>query len=823
MKILRRLKRFFHQKKVYRAVSKSVYFDKDWYVKQYPDVQCCGYDPVKHYLKKGWKEGKMPSERFHSSMNLCISPDVWKGGISPLEYYLFCKKRNGYMNYCVAPFVTEKKVKSNCKPLVSVIVASYNYARFLSETIESILKQTYTNYEIIIVDDGSTDNSIEVIKYYLSKNENIRFYMHSNNENKGLPCTIKLGVEMSHGDYIAFCESDDVWHSQYLEKKIGIINSYRDVKIISNNVELFGNKEFVQSRGSYVSDVHSFLFDGVNEVDISNNYIPTFSAVMIKREVLQSLDYNTPILAWIDFWLYRQILNKSYLYYTNEKLTFWRMHDSYNGIINSKKHISQRDLFMFKSDELIGIKISRQILKRKKIIESSILFDKFYYLKQYGDCLGDLDPVIHYLFVGWKNGYNPSIHFNNDAYLSNYTDVWYSNMNPLIHYELYGKKEGRKIFPVNLIEKLQIQESDIEFIHSNNGNIKTVLLISHELSLTGAPRALLNMTIILRKLGVMPVILSLRHGDMEKEIIDLGLKVLVEPFLYIKCDRGDNLLYRFFSGFNIVIFNTLDTVRFVEYFAGVNAKKICWLHEGSYSYDYWRESLNLPALFSFFDEIYAVGSYSKSFAAPFIQDKQKLRILLYGIPDIRKKIFENRTDCKIRLLLPGSLSVRKGQLVLLQALQLLSKDMCEQIMIYIVGGTLEEKVEKAIKCCHSSCLNYLGELEHEQLLRLFSDMDVILTPSLDDPMPIVCTEAMILEKAIIVSENTGTASFIENGINGFKIPADDPTALAEAIKKVIENKHELPKLGMEARKIYDNNFTMDIFEKNIRMLIGEND
>lgn len=75
-------------------------------------------------------------------------------------------------------------------------------------------------------------------------------------------------------------------------------------------------------------------------------------------------------------------------------------------------------------------------------------------------------------------------------------------------------------------------------------------------------------------------------------------------------------------------------------------------------------------------------------------------------------------------------------------------------------------------------------MEHEQLLQLFANVDIALSPSLDDPMPIVCTEAMALEKGVIVSENTGTASFIENGKkNGYKVPAGDPVALAEAIEK----------------------------------------
>ena len=171
------------------------------------------------------------------------------------------------------------------------------------------------------------------------------------------------------------------------------------------------------------------------------------------------------------------------------------------------------------------------------------------------------------------------------------------------------------------------------------------------------------------------------------------------------------------------------------------------------------------------------------------------------------------------MVLPGSLTIRKGQKVLLKALSLLPRSVRKQLNVYLVGPRVERKVERAIRRCRYSCVKYLGEMPHDDLLRLFKDMDVVLSPSLDDPMPIVCTEAMILQKAIIVSENTGTAAFIKNGVNGYKIPADDSKALAEAIKYVLAHREELPRWGKAARRIYDENFTMEVFERNVQELI----
>lgn len=181
--------------------------------------------------------------------------------------------------------------------------------------------------------------------------------------------------------------------------------------------------------------------------------------------------------------------------------------------------------------------------------------------------------------------------------MSNYVDVWLNNVNPLIHYERYGKKQKLKAFPVGTEELLEVQESDIEIVKGWKKDTKTVLLISHELSLTGAPRALVNMAIMLKKSGIKPVILSLKHGPMEKEIADLDIKLLVEPFLMMNCGLRHRALFRFLSVFDVVVFNTLETVWLIEHFSEIEARKICWLHEGRYSYMGWTRFKDLSMLF----------------------------------------------------------------------------------------------------------------------------------------------------------------------------------------------------------------------------------
>src|SRR5574344_974638 len=103
--------------------------------------------------------------------------------------------------------------------LISIIIASYNYEMYLKDTIQSVLNQTYQDWELIIVDDGSTDNSVEIIKEFCAKDERIKLLTHQDNVNKGLTKTLELGIQQAKGEWIAFLESDDMWTSDCLEKR----------------------------------------------------------------------------------------------------------------------------------------------------------------------------------------------------------------------------------------------------------------------------------------------------------------------------------------------------------------------------------------------------------------------------------------------------------------------------------------------------------------------------------------------------------------------------------------------------------------------------
>jgi glycosyltransferase involved in cell wall biosynthesis len=133
------------------------------------------------------------------------------------------------------------------KPLVSVIMANYNNELYLSEAIESILNQTYKNFELIIIDDCSTDSSWDIIQKYAKKDKRIRIYR--NEKNLGCTKTANLAIRKSVGIYIARMDSDDISSKKRFEFQVDLLENNKKIGICGTNLLLI-NKEgkFISKR-----------------------------------------------------------------------------------------------------------------------------------------------------------------------------------------------------------------------------------------------------------------------------------------------------------------------------------------------------------------------------------------------------------------------------------------------------------------------------------------------------------------------------------------------------------------------------------------------
>jgi len=150
---------------------------------------------------------------------------------------------------------TKKHTKEEESPLISIITPLYNAESFVSETIKSILDQSYWNWEQIIVDDASTDNSLQIALSFAEKDERIKVEKLS--QNRGAAYCRNLATELAAGDYIAFLDSDDLWHPDKLKNQLEFMqNNQCDVSFsnylhINENGELLGKRIKALKKLSY--------------------------------------------------------------------------------------------------------------------------------------------------------------------------------------------------------------------------------------------------------------------------------------------------------------------------------------------------------------------------------------------------------------------------------------------------------------------------------------------------------------------------------------------------------------------------------------------
>lgn len=163
--------------------------------------------------------------------------------------------------------------------LVSIIIPSYNRAHFISETLDNVLAQTYTNWECLIVDDGSTDNTPVIVNEYCEKDDRISFYQRPEHRLKGANTCRNIGVEKSKGKFLQFLDSDDLLSPQKIELQLKALEDNSDVAYggyryftETNNINTakkipkpyykdYGNgSDFLEALGAYDSFVPSHAY-----------------------------------------------------------------------------------------------------------------------------------------------------------------------------------------------------------------------------------------------------------------------------------------------------------------------------------------------------------------------------------------------------------------------------------------------------------------------------------------------------------------------------------------------------------------------------------
>ena len=213
-------------------------------------------------------------------------------------------------------------------PLVSIIIPSYNHSKYITETIESILGQTYDNFELIVIDDGSQDNSIEIIEKLRLNNK----FIFIKRENKGLCETLNEGINLSRGKYIAICASDDIYLKDKIKLQVDFLETNPNYALCYGKIISFdndGNQKFINSK-KYKSGK---LFLDL----IKTNFVPAVTQ-MYRKDIFDNIGGFDKDL-WIEDW--DMLLRISYSYeigFLDKYLAMYRNHgENMSGGKNIRK------------------------------------------------------------------------------------------------------------------------------------------------------------------------------------------------------------------------------------------------------------------------------------------------------------------------------------------------------------------------------------------------------------------------------------------------------------------------------------------------------
>jgi len=237
------------------------------------------------------------------------------------------------------------EVKPQKEPLVSVIIPLYNAEKYIEETMESVISQTYQNWELIVVDDCSTDSSRNIVKEFEKKDYRIKLIeLETNFGGPARPRNI--GIDNAKGEYIAFLDADDVWLEEKLEIQLGFMVKNGLDFSSTNTVNIDKNSNTIRNKYRLVRFLTKFARKS-NLCDfIKVSFIAT-SSVVVKKEIISNFNENKDFISVEDLCLWLKLFNQTsikYRYLANQLLKYRVLEESVSERTVAHKQSTKADL-----------------------------------------------------------------------------------------------------------------------------------------------------------------------------------------------------------------------------------------------------------------------------------------------------------------------------------------------------------------------------------------------------------------------------------------------------------------------------------------------
>lgn len=343
-----------------------------------------------------------------------------------------------------------------------------------------------------------------------------------------------------------------------------------------------------------------------------------------------------------------------------------------------------------------------------------------------------------------------------------------------------------------------------------NAKGKKILLVSHQLTTTGAPLVLYNLAKELISEGFSPLVLSYRGGSLTKEFKKIGVEVLLGD---VYSDNTE-VLKSVASNFDKIIVNTVVCYSVVDIFEDA----IWWIHEGQYvETSFMQDYPKLESVLRKAQNVFVVSEYAKRTVDKFSPNSKIIRL---GVEDFYVKTQPAHYE-KVKFAHVGNICECKAQDVIFDAISKMDKKHLQQSEFYFFCEPKGRMYRKFVKDKAPFKNIFIGGvlLNQEEKWSTFRDMDVFIIPSRDESLSLVALEACMLKKPIILSENVGASYMVKEGENGFILPTGDSDAMKVALEKLIDNKSQLPEMGEISRQMYEKFATFENHQQELKKII----
>lgn len=347
---------------------------------------------------------------------------------------------------------------------------------------------------------------------------------------------------------------------------------------------------------------------------------------------------------------------------------------------------------------------------------------------------------------------------------------------------------------------------------------KKVMCITHDLSRSGVPVLMLNQAVLLKEMGYDVLFAAVGDGNLREELVINHIDYITNIEFFFDDSRFIELIREF----DFFWFGTIVLYKIVDKFAILGKPILWWIHESD---DLFYRECFLP------NKMYMKNIYLLAGGKRPLKRVQKqfpdvqIEELLYYLPEESKeqKIGKNVINKKIVFACIGAICKRKAQDILLEAVKQMSEEevsKCDFVFAGPMADTLEYCSEFEKNFSLNGCV-YKGELSQDEIALLYNEIDVLICPSRDDPMPLVVSQAMQNNVCCIISDQVGQTEFIVHKENGLVFRNQSPKELADCIRWMINNASMIKSMGEKARDIFESNFSKNIMKKNLRIVLSK--